>query len=222
MAGMVLVRLLADAEDTTKGGTLHKKLQQAIEAMKIDAMPTPRTPRREESREFRSAAPSPSSPPSHWAPSRSLSPKLRVEVRSPSPVRQLRSRPPQAKRPWGAPAPVGDESREVRLAELRKKTRPKGLKSRSRQRHLIPATASEVKPVDAKIGKSPWHVEEDLFVPELVMGPAQRAAYDPPRVGGFQRPEAPKLPRLGPGLGSYKGKPRRAGPVLKLRSPRLV
>ena len=29
--GMVLVRLLADAEDTTKGGTLHKKLQQAIE-----------------------------------------------------------------------------------------------------------------------------------------------------------------------------------------------
>ena len=28
---MVLVRLLADAEDTTKGGTLHKKLQQAIE-----------------------------------------------------------------------------------------------------------------------------------------------------------------------------------------------
>lgn len=214
MAGMVLVRLLADAEDTTKGGTLHKKLQQAIEAMKIDAMPTPRR------EDLESAAPSPA-PASDWAPSRSVSPKLRLEVRSPSPVRRLRSRPPQAKRPWGARAPVGDESREVRLAELRKKTRPKGLKSRSRQRHLIPATASEVNRIDSA-GKYPWHVEEDLFVPELVMGPAKRAAYDPPPVGGFQRPEVPKLPRLGPGLGSYKGKPRRAGPVLKLRSPRLV
>ena len=28
-------------------------------------------------------------------------------------------------------------------------------------------------------------MDQDLFVPELVMGPAKRAAYDPPPVGGF-------------------------------------
>eukprot|EP00435_Cladocopium_sp_Y103_P027330 s1017_g6.t1 len=133
--------------------------QAAVKAAAADAAERqPKRPRG--SGDIRSAAPSPA-PPSDWA-SASLSPKVRLEVRSPSPVRQLRSRPPQAKRPWGSRAPAGDESREVRLAELRKKTRPKGLKSRSRQRHLIPATASEVNRIDSANGKYPWHVEEDL------------------------------------------------------------
>jgi len=214
MAGMVLARLLADAEDATKSGTLHSKLKQAIQAMKIDKMDSP-SPR---ARELESAAPSPA-PPSDWM--RSPTPRVRQDAPSPLPTRQLRSRPPQAKRPWGAPAPSGDESREVRLAELRKKTKaPKGLRKPRRQ--LIPVTATEVSPGDG--GKYPfqWHVEEEIhkeiFVPELVMGPAKRAAYDPPPIGRFQRPEAPKLPRLA----SYKNKPRRVGPVLRLRTPRVV
>eukprot|EP00913_Durusdinium_trenchii_P033677 g31526.t1 len=158
MAGMVLARLLADAEDSTKGGSLHQRLQQAIEAMKVDVVPTPRNARHEEMYSPYSASPD-------WMPSvPSPPPSVPLSARkeaSPLPSRQLRSRPPMPPRPWGAQAPPRDELREERLANLRRKTRPQ---QKGRLRHRQAAALSPKASRADSPAKYPfqWQVEKDL------------------------------------------------------------
>jgi len=234
-AGMVLSRMLAENPAEGADEDLKQALLEAVEAgaMETNWRPTRRAePVMEEPPQYHNAS----------SPLRSLGPESPSPKANASPVpnseasRPRRDRPPPVpKRPWGARAPPSKSEVEERLSDLRvrfaaRRRRKKAARAvagrdfefaeQSAGAHLEERQSPSPGPGKARFPLQ-WQVEEEIFLPQLVMAPAKRAAAEV--AGGLpMRGNAAMLPRF---QSPSAEKPRRAGPVvtpLPRRSPRVV
>ncbi|CAE7676492.1 KRP95, partial [Symbiodinium sp. CCMP2456] len=187
-AGMVLSRMLA--ENAAEGADEDLK-QALLEAVEAGAMETNWRPTRRAEPvmdEYQNAS----------SPLRSLGPESPSPKANASPVpnseasRPRRDRPPpMPKRPWGARAPPGKSEVEERLSDLRVRFAARRRRKKAARavagREFESAEQSTGAPLEERQSPSPgpgkaryplhW-VEEEIFLPQLVMAPAKRAAAE--------------------------------------------